>query len=148
VNSLAHRIKYLAWNGRWNEQAQWRRWWVRTWDWFFNRVWGTWIRPHVFPRRWEREHHALNETLRIPQRVNAFLIEEDGRYCAHLIEDGGPWDLCCLAGQPDTLEETQEEVTRMLKYWAKKAGTWSRDGTYTVMWKHRKPTAEDRTYTS
>ena len=146
--SLAYRVKYFLWgDGRWAEQSWWRRAWVTAWGWVFDTLWESWLRPHVTPRRWERGLHQLHEHMRIPSRVNAFLMkQDDGSYVVHLIEDGGPWDLCCL--QADDLASAKTEAMDQLHYWKAEAGSWSREGRLVVMWHERSPTTLDRTYTA
>lgn len=119
-------------------------WWFRATHWFKSILWRSWLRPHLRPRTWERELRDFHATMRVPPLINGFLIEDHGPVVVHLIERDGPWDLCCLQG--DTIEDAKREAMETLQYWADEAGTWSRSGSYSVLWHEREPTSEDKTY--
>ena len=84
-------IQNLFWGKalRWREVGWFGRAWYRTWEWIF-RMWARAIRPHLVPRRWERERHSFHEHMRIPARLQ-------------------------------------------------EAGTWSRDGSWTIEWHEGEP---------
>ncbi|NIR76739.1 MAG: hypothetical protein GWN53_17055 [Gammaproteobacteria bacterium] len=144
--SLITRIKHSIHNDRFRNLSWWRRWMIRALDYLENRVWATWIYPHLRPRTWYKRRRDFWKGQAVPPRINAFLWgSEEGGYCVHLIEDNGPWAVCCGSGW--TEEEAKESAHDILGIWQENAGLRYPEQGYTLIWKDRKPTNTDRAYT-
>lgn len=147
VHPIRYVIEHLFWRSanRWRETWWFGRAWYHVWEWIF-RKWDAQVVPRLTPYRWFRERYDFLTTMRIPPRLNGFVYgsPEEG-YAAEIIEAGGPWRIAVFCG--DTVEEAEKDAMDFLGHFAKEAGTWSRDGVWSVMWHERRPTYEDETYT-
>ena len=142
--NIRYRVQYLFHNKlRHRELSFWRKWWVNFWEWSF-RKWKEWIYPHLMPRTYFQETYEFYLRLRVPPHLNGFVFGDDTEgYCVHVVEQGGPWDLCCFQG--DTADEAWQEMVDELTYWAKEAGTVGEN--WTIVRHDHEPTSYDQTFT-
>lgn len=141
--NITYCITYAAHNKlRHRELAAWRRAWIASWGWAFDR-WRWWIYPHLMPRTWFKAEYRHLVSMRIPQHVNGYVFEDDGCYLGRIIERDGPWNMCCFQG--DTEAECKESILDFIRTYAEEAGTVG-DG-WSIQWHDRLPTAADKAYT-